>query len=136
MDPLLLKDLRVLVIDDNEINRRILRAMLENWGMLATIVASGPGGIEEMLGSMHSGRPFSLVLLDGMMPEMDGFTVAEKIREDGELSSAVIMMRSDYWTEWPHSRARHQWARGCGSCQQGGIRSDLHGCADARDGRL
>jgi two-component system sensor histidine kinase/response regulator len=94
MDPLVLKGLRVLVVDDNEINRRILHAMLENWGMLATIVASGPEVIEEMLSSMHSGRPFSLVLLDRMMPEMDGFMVAEKIREHGELSSAVIMMLS------------------------------------------
>jgi two-component system, sensor histidine kinase and response regulator len=94
MDPLLLKGLRVLVVDDNEINRRILRAMLENWGMLATIVASGPEGIEEILGSLRTGRPFSLLLLDGKMPEMDGFTVAEKIRAHGEVSLAVIMMLS------------------------------------------
>jgi two-component system, sensor histidine kinase and response regulator len=94
MDLILLKGLRVLVVDDNEKNRRILRAMLENWGMLATIVASGPEGIEEMLGSMRRGRPFSVVLLDGMMPEMDGFMVAEKIREHDELSSALIMMLS------------------------------------------
>jgi hypothetical protein len=43
----------------NETNRHILRPMLENWGMLATIVASGAEGIKEMLGSMCSGRPFA-----------------------------------------------------------------------------
>jgi hypothetical protein len=69
---LLLQGLLVLVVNDNETNRRILRPMLENWGMLATIVASGAEGIKEMLGSTCSGRPFALVLLDGM-PKMNGF---------------------------------------------------------------
>jgi two-component system, sensor histidine kinase and response regulator len=89
-----LKGVRVLVVDDNAVNRRILQAMLGNWGMLPTLVASGAAALEEMLRCVHEETPFPLVLLDGMMPEMDGFMVAGKIREHMDLSGATVMMLS------------------------------------------
>jgi two-component system, sensor histidine kinase and response regulator len=93
-DPRQLEGLRALVVDDNAVNRRILREMLFNWGMHPTVVASGAAAILEMLAASRAGTPFPLVLLDGMMPEMDGFMVAEKIREHVELSGATVMMLS------------------------------------------
>ena len=93
-DPRQLEGLRVLVVDDNAVNRRILREMLANWRMQPTVVASGAAAIVEMLRAAHAGQPFPLVILDGMMPEMDGFMVAEKIREHAELSGATVMMLS------------------------------------------
>ena len=82
----------VLVVDDNAINRRILREILAGWRMQPAVVASGATAIVEMLRAAHEGTPFPLVILDGMMPEMDGFMVAEKIREHAELSGATVMM--------------------------------------------
>ena len=70
----------MLVVDDNAVNRRILREMLANWRMQPAVVASGRGGDREMLRAARAGTPFPLVILDGMMPEMDGFMVAEKIQ--------------------------------------------------------
>ena len=93
-DPRQLDGLRVLVVDDNAVNRRILREMLSHWRMQPSVVASGAAAIVEMLRAAHAGTPFPLVILDGMMPEMDGFMVAEKIREHAELSGATVMMLS------------------------------------------
>jgi signal transduction histidine kinase/PleD family two-component response regulator len=93
-DPRQLDGLRVLVVDDNAVNRRILREMLVNWHMEPTVVASGSAAIVEMLHAARRGEPFPLVLLDGMMPEMDGFMVVEKIREHVELCSATVLMLS------------------------------------------
>jgi signal transduction histidine kinase/CheY-like chemotaxis protein/HPt (histidine-containing phosphotransfer) domain-containing protein len=89
-----LEGMRVLVVDDNAVNRRILREMLLHWRMQPSVVASGAGAIVEMLHAAHAGTPFPLVILDGMMPEMDGFMVVEKIREHAELSGATVMMLS------------------------------------------
>jgi two-component system sensor histidine kinase/response regulator len=89
-----LKDLRVLVVDDNAVNRRILSETLLHWQMQPALAASGAAGLEEMLAAARRGAPFELVLLDGMMPEMDGFTVAGKIQEHPELASATVIMLS------------------------------------------
>jgi len=93
-DPRELESLRVLVVDDNAVNRRILREMLTNWRMLPTVVGSGAEALLEMSHAAQAGAPFPLVLLDGMMPEMDGFMVMEKIREHMGLSGATVMMLS------------------------------------------
>ncbi|MEY2496189.1 MAG: hypothetical protein QOJ45_2681 [Verrucomicrobiota bacterium] len=87
-----LDGMRVLVVDDNVVNRRILCEMLLHWRMQPTVVASGAAAIVEMLRAAHAGTPFPLVILDGMMPEMDGFMVVEQIREHVELSGATLMM--------------------------------------------
>ncbi|MGV3533638.1 MAG: response regulator, partial [Chthoniobacteraceae bacterium] len=93
-DPTVLEGMRVLVVDDNAVNRRILREMLTNLRMQPTVIASGAAAIVEMLHAARAGDPFPLAILDGMMPEMDGFMVAEKIREHAELSGATVMMLS------------------------------------------
>ena len=91
-DPRQLHGLRVLVVDDNAVNRRILREMLANWRMEPTIAASGAEALLEMLRAARAGTPYPLVILDGMMPEMDGIMVAEKIRAQAELSGATLML--------------------------------------------
>ena len=93
-DPGALDGLRVLVVDDNAVNRRILREMLTNWRMQPAVIASGAAAIVEMLRAARAGTPFPLVILDGMMPEMDGFMVAQQIRDHAELSGATVMMLS------------------------------------------
>jgi len=86
--------LRTLVVDDSAVNRRILQEMLLNWRMAPTVVASGQAGLTEMLRAAESGSAYQLVLLDGVMPEMDGLALAEKIHEKPELADATVMMLS------------------------------------------
>jgi signal transduction histidine kinase len=63
-DPCGLDGARVLVADDNAVNRRILSEMLARWGMQVTVVASGESAFTAMLRAAHAGTPFPLVLLD------------------------------------------------------------------------
>jgi PAS domain S-box-containing protein len=84
--------LPVLVVDDNATNRRILAEMLSHWHMEPTVVDGGQAALAAMLRGREAGEPFSLVLLDAQMPEMDGFDVAEQIQRRPELTGATIMM--------------------------------------------
>ncbi len=87
-----LQDMPVLVVDDNATNRRILDAMLRHWLMRPTLADGGVGGLAAMQQSKRAGTPFPLVLIDCQMPDMDGFALAQKIKEYPELAGATIMM--------------------------------------------
>jgi PAS domain S-box-containing protein len=90
--PILLENMRVLVVDDNATNRSILKEMLKNWRMRPTVVAGANEALRELSESVASGEPYPLVLLDGHMPETDGFMLAELIRNRPELLSSTLMM--------------------------------------------
>ena len=85
-------ELSVLVVDDNATNRRILEEMLRSWHVEASAVSGGHQALEVMRQASEKGRPFSLVLLDAMMPVMDGFALAEAIKQQPRLAGATIMM--------------------------------------------
>ncbi|MEO5358399.1 MAG: response regulator [Nitrospirae bacterium YQR-1] len=88
--------MKTLVVDDNATNRMILRDMLVVWGAVVTEAENGQQGVNELRQARESGEPYTLVLLDCRMPGMDGFSVAEHIREKyGELDSTVMMLTSD-----------------------------------------
>jgi PAS domain S-box-containing protein len=89
-----LRDLRVLIVDDNATNRRILEEMALTWHMRPTLAETGDEALIAMERAVAVGEPFALVFLDAMMPEMDGFAVAEKIKHHPDLFGATIMMLS------------------------------------------
>jgi two-component system sensor histidine kinase/response regulator len=84
--------LPVLVVDDNATNRRILVDMTHGWGMQASATESGSHALELMTRARQDGNTFRLALIDGHMPGMDGFELAERIKLDPKLSGATIMM--------------------------------------------
>jgi two-component system sensor histidine kinase/response regulator len=92
--PAQLHGLRVLVVDDNATNRRILEEVLTQWRMQPTAVASARAALEAMEAAERAKRPYPLVLLDASMPEMDGFDLAAKIQQSPRLAGASIMMLS------------------------------------------
>jgi PAS domain S-box-containing protein len=87
-----LEGLPVLAADDNETNRNILAEMLANWRMKPTAVGGGREALAEMKQAAGAGDPFPLVLLDAVMPDLDGFAVAQEIKDDPALAGATIMM--------------------------------------------
>lgn len=87
-----LEGLSVLVVDDNRTNQLILEEILNGWRMKPIVVDSGRAALTVMAEACEKRTPFPLVLLDCHMPEMDGFTIAERIRESPKLSRATIMM--------------------------------------------
>ena len=91
-EPACLYNVRALIVDDNYANRRVLEGMLARWGMRPSISEGGQTGLRSLQIAKSQGQPFPLVLLDGQMPGMDGFMVAEMIRQDPSLAGATIMM--------------------------------------------
>jgi signal transduction histidine kinase/CheY-like chemotaxis protein len=92
--PVTLAGVPVLVVDDNQINRRYSEKTLRRWRMKPTLVSSGAAAIEALERAARSNDPFMLVLLDANMPDMDGFEVAARIQTMPEASGVVVMMLS------------------------------------------
>jgi PAS domain S-box-containing protein len=101
-----IKDLPVLIVDDNETNLRILFEMLKNWRMRPHAVASGELALDELESAFREKRPYQLVILDANMPEMDGFMLAEKIKKDPKLSETILMMLSSAGVRGDAARCR------------------------------
>ena len=80
---------RILVIDDNRLNRLKLARALEQLGQTAELAKSGREGLE-----MLRRDPFDIVLLDLAMPDMDGFEVLQAIRDDTNLRHIVVLIVS------------------------------------------
>ncbi len=88
--------LRTLVIDDNSTNRLILNHILSEEGAVVQQSASGKEGIEALELALEQDQPFDLLLLDGRMPEMDGFGVAEFLHSHpGSEKLTIMMLTSD-----------------------------------------
>jgi len=86
--------MRVLIVDDNATNRKILSKMLAAWGMQPTVAEGGKRAIEILEEFQGQESNFPLILLDAQMPMMDGFTLAEAIKGNAEWKAATIMMLS------------------------------------------
>ncbi|HYK89753.1 MAG TPA: response regulator, partial [Acidobacteriota bacterium] len=89
-----LKSLRVLVVDDNAANRHMLKATLAHWDMRPVTAEGGAEALSALVRSVSAGRAYPLVVLDAHMPEMDGYSLAERIRQIPELSGTAILMLS------------------------------------------
>ncbi len=93
-----LRGLSALVVDDNETNRRILCEMTRGWGMRPCAAESGAIALAAIETAQQKRDPFRLVLIDGNMPVMDGFELAERIQKrtmpDGETEATVLMLTS------------------------------------------
>ena len=89
-----LEGLPVLVVDDNLTNRTILEKMLARWGMRPTAVEGGEAAMRavQRAGELHD--QFRLILIDVCMPEVDGFTLCERIRKHPGMADATLMMLS------------------------------------------
>jgi two-component system sensor kinase len=92
--PEALLGLPVLVVDDNPTNRLILKEVLTYWGMRPTLVEGGVQGLDELRRAARAGEPYPLVLLDAMMPEMDGLGLAQRVREDPAVPACRILLLS------------------------------------------
>jgi len=83
---------RLLVVDDNETNRRILRDMLGAEGMAVHEASRADTGMEALRRASRSGTPYDLAILDAQMPDQDGFTLATAIRADRALAETRLLI--------------------------------------------
>jgi PAS domain S-box-containing protein len=84
--------LPVLIVDDNATNRRILEEVFTNWRMRPLAVDGGAAALTELEKASRKGQSFAVVLLDGHMPNMDGFTLAERITQDRQYVGTKLVM--------------------------------------------
>jgi CheY-like chemotaxis protein len=73
---------RVLVVDDNPTNRRILREILGAEGMVVDEASNAAGGLQALQRAARQEAPYDLAILDVQMPDRDGVTFATEIRSD------------------------------------------------------
>jgi signal transduction histidine kinase/CheY-like chemotaxis protein len=84
--------LPVLVVDDNATNRRILEEILSSWRIVPTLAASAAEGLGELRAAAVEGRQYAAVLLDLMMPEMDGVGFVRLVRADRRVGDVPMII--------------------------------------------
>jgi PAS domain S-box-containing protein len=101
-----LKNMPVLVVDDNKTNRLLLKEMLSNWDMKPTLASSGHGALLALNKAKKAKKPFSILIIDAQMPRMDGFTLTEKIKDDPEYQGVQVMMLTSAGVRGDAARCR------------------------------
>jgi PAS domain S-box-containing protein len=89
-----LRQMRILVVDDNATNRTILAEILTNWEMRPDLAAGADEALAMMRAAVAVADPYLVVLADCHMPDADGFALSECVRQEPQLASAVILMIS------------------------------------------
>jgi signal transduction histidine kinase/CheY-like chemotaxis protein len=85
-----------LVVDDNQTNRQIIESQLRNWGLIPVTFAGGRNALAYLEQTRSQGRDWPVIVLDFMMPDMDGLAVARKIIEmPGGEEAPMILLSSD-----------------------------------------
>ncbi|MHC4886487.1 MAG: ATP-binding protein, partial [Planctomycetota bacterium] len=87
-----LSGLRALIVDDNEINRRIQREYLESWGVVCDCAVSGANALHLIQQAQQTGKPYRIVLLDYSMPGQDGLAVGQAIRQHPEFAPIGLIL--------------------------------------------
>jgi signal transduction histidine kinase/CheY-like chemotaxis protein len=85
----LLREIKILVAEDNQMNQKLIQHLLEQWQIDFDIVNNGVEAVETL---RQKANDYNLVLMDIQMPEMDGYTTTEKIRYDLHLGIPIIAM--------------------------------------------
>ena len=87
-----LRDVRMLVVDDNHTNRLILEQNLAGWSIRPGTCENGAGALAELAAAVAGGDPYELAILDYHMPEMDGLQLARCIRGDPALRKTKLVL--------------------------------------------
>ncbi len=93
--PETLNDLPVLIVDDNSTNRTILEQQVRSWGMKPTLASNGPDALQILEDARNTSTPFKLLLMDYMMPDMDGLEVARQVHQRlGDQMPKILILSS------------------------------------------
>jgi signal transduction histidine kinase/DNA-binding response OmpR family regulator len=94
LPPTFTKHGRVLIVDDLEINRRVLSRQLTSWRVEHDCVNDAAGALEALRSAAASGNPYRLALIDHMMPDVDGLMLGRQIASERELEHTAMVMLS------------------------------------------
>jgi signal transduction histidine kinase/PleD family two-component response regulator len=96
-----LRGLRGLIVDDCEVNRRVLHEQITSWGMRSGNLSSGDKVLDSLRAAIESGDPYHFVLLDYQMPGLDGLEVAGAIKADPAIRDTLVVLLTSVgqWSE-------------------------------------
>jgi len=97
---------RVLIVDDNATNRSILRLQTNSLGMIPVEADSAERALEELRAGAALGKPYDIAVLDLMMPQMDGFQLAENIKADPLIAAVALVLLPSYGKRGHGEKAR------------------------------
>jgi PAS domain S-box-containing protein len=108
-----LEDLRTLIVDDNEVNRRVLHEQISSWRMRNDCYATAEEALHAIRTARADGDPYQFVIADYQMPGMDGAALAAAVKTDPELHNLVYIML----TSVGHSKAQTDlWGDSVDAC--------------------
>jgi two-component system, sensor histidine kinase and response regulator len=105
-----LRGLRVMVVDDNETNRKIVHHQIISWGMKNGQAEDGHRALEILRSAAERSEPYDVAILDIHMPEIDGIELAKKIKADPLTSSTKLIMMTSVGRRGEGSEARQAGA--------------------------
>ena len=96
-----LRELRAMIVDNNEVNRRVLHEQITSWGMRSGTFSFGDHVLNALRAARESGDPYHFVLLDGQMPGMDGLKMAGAIKADPAVRDTLVVLLASVgqWSE-------------------------------------
>jgi PAS domain S-box-containing protein len=98
---------RILIVDDNAVNRQVLREQLKSWGCRYGEAYTGDQAIVELRRARKMKDPFEIAIVDMQMPEMDGEELGRQIKEDPDLAATVLIMVSSMGTRGDAARLKN-----------------------------
>ncbi|MET0623874.1 MAG: response regulator [Pyrinomonadaceae bacterium] len=108
-----LDKLRVLIVDDNATNRKILSHQFDSWGMVHAEADSGARALEALRAAARRGEPYDLAVLDLMMPGMDGLELARAIKADPAIAATRLVMLTSFGQRGQSATAREAGIEAC-----------------------
>jgi two-component system, sensor histidine kinase and response regulator len=102
----ILSGARVLIVDDNAASRSILKHQTSSWGMTATEAESGKRALELLRAGVIQGEPYDIAVLDLMMPDLNGFQLAEAIKSDPTIASVALVLLQSFGQRLHDERAK------------------------------
>jgi signal transduction histidine kinase/CheY-like chemotaxis protein len=94
-----LEDMRVLLVDDNATHRNILEKYLRTWDIEFASAQDGPDALKQIYSANAAGQPFDIGVLDWSMPGMDGFALAQAIRQNPNFEAMKLILITGFDTK-------------------------------------
>lgn len=106
LGPTSLTDVRIMIVAENEINRRVLHEQILSWGMRNGSCRSGAEALERLRTEYSVGDPYQIVLIDYQMPEMDGLALGYLIKSDASLKAIKTVLLTSVRNQVDIERAK------------------------------
>ena len=91
-----IKGKHILIVNDNATNRYVLQEQLKSWGCRYGEASSGMQALEKLRLAVDSKDPYEIAILEMQMPEMDGETLGQKIKQDPDLQNTILVMMTSF----------------------------------------